>query len=337
VGGGATVTRYFVTGASGFLGGAVARALLARGDAVRAFARSAMPELARLGAEVVSGDLADEAAVLRGAEGCSVALHVGAKAGVWGPRDEYRRSNVDGTRHVLDACRRHGLRALVYTSTPSVVHGGSDLRGANESIPHAVRFATAYPETKAEAERMVLAADGPDLATCALRPHLIWGPGDNQLGPRLVDRARRGRLVFPGDGRAEVDSTFIDAAVEAHLLAADQLRPGAACAGRAYFVSQGEPRPIMDLVNDILEAYGAPRVTRTVPAWTAIAAGAACEALYRVLGIAREPPVTEFVARQMSTTHWFDLTAIRRDLGYGPETTLEDGLRALRASARASR
>lgn len=325
--------KALVTGASGFLGGALARALLARGTEVRAFARKEMRELGEQGAEVVRGDLADAAAVSKVVAGVDLVFHVGAKAGVWGPYAEYHASNVLGTEHVLAAMRAHGVGRLVYTSSPSVVHAGGSIRGADESLPYASHFETAYPETKAAAERLVLAANSPTLATVALRPHLIWGPGDNQLVPRLVSRARAGRLMFPGEGTALIDSTFIDSAVEAHLLAAERLAPGAPCAGRAYFISQGEPRPIMDLVNALLEAdAGLPPVRRTVPAGLAVFAGAVMEALFRAVGAKEEPPITKFVARQMATDHYFDLTAARRDLGYGPQVTLDQGLAKLRAA-----
>ncbi len=322
-----------VTGASGFLGGALARALLAEGKAVRVFARKEMPELAALGAEVLRGDLADAEAVDAAVAGTELVHHVGAKAGVWGPFAEYHASNVLGTGNVLASMKRHGVGRLVYTSSPSVVHAGSDIRGADESLPYATHFETAYPETKAKAERLVLAMNSPELLTVSLRPHLIWGPGDNQLVPRLVDRARAGRLMFPGDGNALIDSTFIDTAVEAHLLAAERLAPGAACAGRAYFISHGEPMPIMALVNALIDAAaGLPPVTKTVPVWLAGAAGAAMETLWRAAGAENEPPITRFVARQMATDHYFDLTAARRDLGFGPRVTLAEGLERLRAA-----
>lgn len=323
--------RAFVTGASGFLGGALTKALLCRGDAVQAFGRRDMGALKALGASVFYGDLAELAAVSLASRGCDIAFHVGAKAGVWGPASDYRASNVDGTANVLHACLEHGIKRLVYTSTPSVVHAGADIAFADESLPYATHFDTAYPQTKAEAERMVLAANGAALSTLALRPHLIWGPGDNQLVPRLIDRAKKGRLVFPGDGKALIDSTFIDSAVEAHLLAGDNLRVGAACAGRAYFVSQGEPLEIQDLVNRILATAGLAPVKRTIPAGVAVAAGASLEFLWKLVGARGEPPLTRFVAKQMSTAHYFNLAAIRRDLGFGPKVSVAQGLDKLRA------
>jgi len=328
--------RALVTGGGGFLGGAVVEALLDRGDEVVSIARGDYPALAARGVSVRRGDLADPSAagVLDDAvAGCDIVFHVAAKAGIWGPAAEYERSNVDATRAVLAACRRAGVGRLVFTSTPSVVHAGGDIEGADESLPYA-EHTTPYPRTKAVAERMVLAADGADLATVALRPHLVWGPGDTQLVPRIVARARAGRLRFPGDGRALIDSTYVADAAGAHLAAADVLRPGAACAGRAYFITQGEPRSVMDLVNGILGAAGLPPETRTVPLEVAEAAGLAAEGLWKLLRRRDDPPMTRFLARQLATAHWFETGAARRDLGWAPARTLDEGLALLAADLR---
>ena len=186
--------KALVTGGGGFLGGAIVQQLLARGESVRCFARGAYPDLTAQGVEVCRGDLADARAVGEAVAGCTHVFHVAALPGVWGPYALYHQTNTIGTQNVIDACRTHGVRRLIYTSTPSVVHSGGDLAGVDESTPYATHFETAYPETKMHAEKAVLAAHGPELATVALRPHLIWGPGDNHLVPRIVDRGRRGRI-----------------------------------------------------------------------------------------------------------------------------------------------
>jgi 2-alkyl-3-oxoalkanoate reductase len=334
--------KALVTGGGGFLGGAVVDALIARGDDVVSLARGDYPALRERGVATVRGDLADPAGARAAVEGVDVVLHVAAKAGIAGTAAEFRHSNVEGTRVLLDACREAGVRRFVFTSTPSVVHTGGDITGGDESLPYATHFDAPYPETKAESERMVLAANGPDLATVALRPHLVWGPGDTQFVPRILARARSGRLRFVGDGSAVVDTTYIDDAARAHLDAADRLAPDAACAGRPYFITSGDPRPVRDLVNGIVVAGGLEPVRRTVPLPVAVAAGAAVESVWRVLervpglGDVGEPPMTRFLARQLATAHWFDIGAARRDLGYVPQVPLDEGFVRLAASLRSA-
>ncbi len=319
-----------VTGGAGFLGKAIAARLVERGDGVRSFSRGAHPELEGLGIESIRGDLADADAVAEAARDCDVVFHVAARVGGWGPRAEYRRTNVTGTANVIDACRRNGIGRLVYTSTPSVAHAGGDVEGADESLPYATHFEAAYPETKAEAERLVIAANDDTRATVALRPHLVWGPGDEQLMPRLLERARSGRMRLVGMQDKLVDATYVDNAAEAHLLAADRLTPGAACAGRAYFVAQGEPAPASEWINGVLAAAGLPPVERRVPASVAWLAGLAAEALYTFLRREDEPPITRFAATQLATAHWYDLSAARRDLGYVPSVSTAEGMARLR-------
>jgi nucleoside-diphosphate-sugar epimerase len=326
--------RALVTGGGGFLGGAIVRKLRARGDEVRSLSRGRYPELEQLGVETIQADLSDVDALARATAGCDVVFHVAAKAGVWGPEEEYYRVNVTGTDNVLTACRRTGIRRLVYTSSPSVVFNGRDMEGVDESVPYPEHYEAPYPKTKALAEQAVLRANGPDLATVALRPHLIWGPGDPHLIPRIVDRARRGRLRKIGSGENCVDTVYIDNAADAHLLAADRLGPGVPPAGKAYFIAQGEPRPLWEVINRILSAAGLPPVTRRVPAGVAHAAGAVLETVYRILRLSGEPPMTRFVARELATAHWFDLTAARRDLGYMPAVSFDEGMHRLEESFR---
>jgi nucleoside-diphosphate-sugar epimerase len=318
-----------VTGGGGFLGSAIVRRLAARGDRVRSLTRGHYTELDALGGVQHRGDIADPTIVLEAAAGCDLIFHVAAKAGVWGAYADYHRANVAGTENVLAACRHHSIRRLVYTSSPSVVFDGRDMEGADESAPYPTHYEAHYPKTKAIAERMVLRANGPDLGTVALRPHLIWGPGDNHLVPRILARARAGRLRRVGRAEKLIDAIYIDNAADAHLLAADRLAPGSPVAGKAYFLAQGEPIPLWDLVNRILDAAHLPPVTRTVPAGMAYAVGWLLELTYGLLRLKGEPPMTRFVARELATAHWFDLTAARRDLGYTPAVSLDEGLRRL--------
>jgi nucleoside-diphosphate-sugar epimerase len=330
--------RALVTGGGGFLGKAIATRLRASGIHVCSLARGDYPELLALGAKVARGDIADANAVLQAAKDCDIVFHVAAKAGVWGPYDDYYRVNVIGTENVLAACRHWSIPRLVYTSSPSVVFDGRDEAGIDESAPYAATYLTSYPQTKAIAERAVLRAngerlaDGAILSTVALRPHLIWGPGDNHLVPRLIERARLGKLRRVGSGANLVDTVYIDNAVDAHLLAADRLMPGSPAAGRAYFITNGEPVPLWDLINRMLACAGLPPVTRHVSARAAYIAGATMEIVAKLTGRQQEPLMTRFVARQLSTSHWFNIDAARRDLGYRPAVNVEEGLRRLAAS-----
>lgn len=323
--------RALVTGGTGFLGSAIVRLLVARGDAVRVLARGRTGTSVPAGVEMVRGDIAEEGAAARAAAGCDVVFHTAALAGIAGPEADYVRANVEGTRRVVEACLRHGVKRLVHTGSPSVVFDGSDMEGVDESVPLAKRFDAAYPRTKAEAECLALAADGPDLSVTVLRPHLIWGPGDRHLVPRILARARAGKLRRVGDGTNRVDWIYVDNAADAHLAAADRLVPGAPPAGRAYFLSNGDPVPLWDLVDRILAAADLPPVTRSVSPGLALAAGTILEAAWRWLPLPGEPPMTRFVARELATSHWFDISAARRDLEWEPRVDLDEGLRRLRA------
>lgn len=322
--------KALVTGGGGFLGSAIVRQLVARGNMVRSISRSAYPELAQLGVEQVQGDLADADDMHAAAAGCDIVFHVAAKAGIWEKYADYHRTNVTGTENVLAACRREGIRRLVYTGSPSVVFDGSDVEGGDESLPYPEHYEAHYPRTKALAEQMVLAANGPSLATVSLRPHLIWGPGDNHLVPRIVARAKAGKLRRIGCRLCLVDTVYVENAAQAHLLAADRLAGGSPVAGKAYFISNGEPIPLWEMVNAILAAAGLPPVTRTIPPRAAYAAGAFCEQLWKLLPLKGEPPMTRFVARELSTPHWFNISAARRDLGYVPEISIAEGLKRLK-------
>jgi 2-alkyl-3-oxoalkanoate reductase len=322
--------RVLVTGGGGFLGGALVRLLREWGDTVRSFSRNTYPALDAPRVEQVRGDLGDPGAVIAAVAGCDIVFHVAAKAGVWGPYGEYYRANVVGTENVLAACRAHGVRRLVFTSSPSVTFAGVDQNGVNESEPYPATFLAHYPQTKAIAEQLVLKANGPDLATVALRPHLIWGPGDPHLIPRLIERARAGKLKRIGRESKLVDTIHVENAAMAHLRAADRLGIGSPVAGKAYFLSQGEPEPLWDFVNRVLALADLPPVTKTVSPRLAYTAGAVLENVYRLFGLRGEPPMTRFVARQLSTAHWFDLSAARRDFGYAPQISTADGLAAMR-------
>lgn len=327
--------KLLVTGGGGFLGQALCRTLLARGHEVASFSRSRHAALDALGVRQLQGDLADRAAVLKAfAEGFDAVLHNAAKAGTWGSYQSYFEANVTGTRNVIAACRAHGIGRLVHTSTPSVVHRATHpVEGASaEEVPYGQGVKAHYAATKIVAEREVLAANDAALATVALRPRLIWGPGDTQILPKLVVRARSGRLRLVGGGDNRVDTTYIDNAAQAHVDALEHLRAGAACAGRAYFISNGEPWPLREVLNGLLRAAGAPEVHASIPFGAAYAIGAVCEGLWTMLPLRGDPPMTRFLAEQLATPHWYSMAPAARDFGYVPRISMADGLARLRAS-----
>ena len=319
-----------VTGGGGFLGRAIVEALLAEGEIVRSYSRRRYPELEAMGVTCIQGDLSDQGALEAAADGCTTVFHVAALPGIWGAYETYYSTNTLGTRHVIEACRKLRVSKLVYTSTPSVVHGGDDIEGADESLPYPAHFEAPYPETKALAEREVLAANCAELSTVALRPHLIWGPGDNHLLPRIMERAKTGRLRFLGPPSPLVDSTYIVDGARAHILAAKALGPNSACAGKAYFISQGEPWPADRLINGLLAAVGMRPVARYLPPGFALILGAIFELVYRVFRITAEPPMTRFLAKQLSTAHWYDISAAERDFGFVPAFSISSALNELR-------
>lgn len=329
--------KILVTGGGGFLGQKLCEGLRARGHAVTSFNRGHYPALDALGVLQVQGDLADEDALRDASAGHDAIFHNAAKAGAWGSYDSYHRANVIGTRNVIAACRKHDIDKLIHTSTPSVTHRATHPveGGTADDVPYGDDLKAPYALTKRIAEEDVLAANGAELAngarlaTIALRPRLIWGPGDNQLLPRLVERAKAGRLALVGDGQNRIDTTYIDNAAQAHLDALDHLHADAACAGRAYFISNGEPRTMQDTINALLRAAGAPEVHRHIPFRLAYAIGAIAETAWPLLRLRGEPPMTRFLAEQLATTHWYSMEPARRDFGYAPKVSMDEGLRRL--------
>ena len=317
-----------VTGGGGFLGSAICRELAGLGHRVTAYQRSPAPHLADCGVEFVTGDICDRERLAATAKGCDAIVHTAARAGIWGEPADYHRINVEGTRSVVAACRTAGVGLLVHTSSPSVVHSGEDIEGGDESLPLATHFSAPYPETKAMAERRVLAANGTDLKTCALRPHLIWGPGDPHILPRLAAKARGGRLALPAPHKV-IDTVYVDNAAHAHVRALQELAGRARCAGKAYFVTNNEPLPQGEIIQRLLAALGIEVRIKPVPAKLALAAGALCEWAWRFFMLKGEPPVTRFSVEQLATAHWFDTSAAVRDFGYLQSISIVEGLAIL--------
>ena len=317
--------RVLVTGASGMLGAGVARALAARGDDVTVLQRRP----AGLGLREVLADVADADAVAAALAGQDAVVHLAAKVDISGPWRDYARANIDGTRAVLDGCRAAGVARVVHVSSPSVAHAGTALVGApaGPADPRGARGN--YARSKAVAERLALAADRGGPAVVAVRPHLVWGPGDTQLVGRLAQRARAGRLVVIGTGAALIDTTYVDNAVDALVAAVDRVE---VARGRALVVSNGEPRPVAEMLGSICRAVGVPPPRRAVPAAVALAAGSAVGAAWSVLPPLRrggDPPLTRFLAEQLSTAHWFDQRRTRELLRWSPRVDLDAGFAAL--------
>jgi nucleoside-diphosphate-sugar epimerase len=319
-----------VTGGSGFLGRAIVKQLLAKGLKVRVLCRKDYPDLIEAGCQICKGEISDADLVDKAVQGCEMVFHTAAKAGVEEPYSEYERINYQGTLNVLKSCQKHGVSRLIYTSSPSVVFAHGDVEGLNESMPYPDHYDAYYPKTKSMAEKEVLKSNSDKLATVALRPHLIWGPGDTNLGPRLVSRARAGRLKFVGDGNNKVDTVYIDNAADAHILAAERLYAGSPVAGKAYFITNADPRPISEITNLIIGAAGCAPVTATISPKIAWFIGLCCETIYKTFKVKGEPPITRWVAGELSTAHWFDISAARRDLGYEPRVSIEEGITRLR-------
>ncbi|WP_445776278.1 2-alkyl-3-oxoalkanoate reductase [Shewanella sp.] len=328
----AKVNKVFVTGAGGFLGFAICQRLLAAGISVVGFARGNYPQLAQLGVDMRRGDISDFASVKQAMQGCDMVFHVASKAGVWGSKQSYYSPNVDGANNIINACKALNIPSLVYTSTPSVTFAGVDENGINESAPYASQYLNYYGESKAIAEQKVLAANSNSLKTTALRPHLIWGPNDPHLVPRVIERAKAGKLKLVGNQDKLVDTIYVDNAAYAHILAAVDLVNAANSAGKAYFLSNDQPITMAAMLNKILACAALPPVSKRVPAGVAYAAGAVLETLYGLLNKTQEPIMTRFVARQLSTSHYFDISAAKQDLGYTPLVSIEQGMQQLKLS-----
>lgn len=319
--------RVLVTGGGGFVGGYVIKQLLERWVEVRSFGRSPQPKLEALGVEVHCGDLTDLAAVSEAVCGVDAVFHVAAKAGVWGSWSSYYEANVVGTRNVVEACRTHGVGRLVYTSTPSVVFNGQSFRGEGNELPYGKNWLCHYAHTKAIAEQEALGANSERMKVVALRPHLVFGPGDPHLLPRVIESVKAGRLKIVGDGRNQVDVSFVKNVASAHLAALDALEAGRG-AGKAYFISQGEPVAIWPWLNRVLEGLGHPPLQKKLPLPLAYAAGGMAELVWKLLKKSGEPPITRFVAVELAKDHYFNVGQARDDLGFEPAHTMEEALEA---------
>ena len=318
--------RVLVTGGGGFVGLALVRKLREMGLAATVVGRHRYPDVEALGAECRVGDIRDPAFLTSALAGHDTVFHVAAKAGIWGKRDEYFSINLGGTANILRACRTNGVSRLVYTSTPSVVFDGRDIRGGDETLPYSSRPLCHYAASKIEAEKAVLAADSEQLRTCAIRPHLVWGPGDTQIIPRLLERGRSGKLKIVGNGANLVDISYVDNVADAHILAAQNLEGSGGAAGQAFFVSQGEPVELWQWINELFRRVGVAEVRKQVSLGTAVRVGKVLETVYGLLGIGSEPPMTRFLAEQLALSHWFSPAKAKEILNYVPRVMTPEGM-----------
>jgi nucleoside-diphosphate-sugar epimerase len=315
--------KVLVTGAGSLLLGGIAQQLASRGDEVVCFQRREN-ETTHSNITTFAGDIRDRGAVSEAASGCDAIIHGAARVGVMGSWEDFYSTNVDGTTNVLRAAEEHRIARLVYVSTPSVAHVGRSIEGDVATPATTGRKRTFYAESKAIAEILALQANSAELGVVALRPHLVWGPGDTQLVGRIVDRARQGRLVMVGSGNALVDSTYIDNAISAHIAALDAIAPGARCSGKAYVISNGEPRTVNELMSRICLAAGVEFSPKHVPAVIARSIGSVVERIWPLIR-KDEPPITRFVAEQLGTAHWFDQRPVQEDLNWKPQVSLDEG------------
>lgn len=320
--------KVLLTGATSFLGAATARALLDASYEVATFQRGALAADLVGNVEDHRGDIADTTAVDNAMSGCDAVVHLAARVSPVGTWAEFEAANVDGTRHVIAAARRHGVGRLVQVSTPSVAPVGHGLVGAGAEPAQPEGAANFYVRSKAVSEIDALAAAGPDLAVVAIRPHLVWGPGDTQLIGRIVDRAAAGRLALVGSGAALIDTTFVTNAADA-LVAALERAPE--ISGEALVVTNGEPRPVAEILSRICDAAGLPAPSRQVPTPVAQAAGSLVERIWALAGREDDPPVTRFLADELAHAHWFDQRRTRELLAWQPAVSLDEGFALLAA------
>lgn len=319
--------KVLVTGGGGFVGKAVTNLLLERGIEVVVVGRNHYADLDKPHVTLAKGDIRDKSFLVNASRDCDTVFHVAAKAGIWGDRNDYYSINVIGTENVISACQTNNIPRLIYTSTPSVVFNSQDLCGVDESTPYATNFLCHYAETKVMAEQTALDANSSNLKTTALRPHLIWGPGDTNLIPRLLARGRSGKLKRVGSGKNMVDISYIDNVAAAHLAVAESLEISDRAAGNPYFISQGEPVNLWQWIDSFFEMVGIPKVGKSVGFRKARIAGAMLEGLFKLLKSNEEPLMTRFLAEQLAHSHWFSIDGARRDFGYEPLVDTTEGMR----------
>jgi nucleoside-diphosphate-sugar epimerase len=330
--------KALVTGANGFLGSHLVRQLLDRGYEVTAMTRRSDEMLSSLNVKTIHGDIRSFENVLKACEDQEVVFHTAAISGIWGPWKLFHGTNTIGTRNVVEACLQNKVTKLIYTSSPSVTFDGEHQLNVNESAPYSKKWLCNYPHSKALAEQYVLQANDDnkdhDLMTCALRPHLIWGPGDRHLIPRLIKRAKAKQLRRVGDGTNQVDTIYVDNAALAHVLAAEAMEPGSPICGSTYFLSQDDPVNCWGWINEIMSLAGLPRIRQSISYQWAYRLGYSLETVYELCNLQSEPRMTRFLAAQLAKSHYFDISRAKNDFGYYPKISSSEGMKRLGESLR---
>jgi nucleoside-diphosphate-sugar epimerase len=320
------LTAAFVTGGSGFIGGALIRRLVAERIDVHALVRSdaAAEKVQALGGIPIAGDLADVPSMAVGAQYCELAFHCAAHLGDWGTRDEFERANVQGTRNALAAARQAGLRRFVHVGTEAALLAGKPLIEVDERAPLRFDSPALYSSTKARAEEAVIEANRDGLETVVVRPRFVWGRGDTTLLPALSEAVRSKRFAWIGGGSHRTSTTHIDNAVHGLMLAAERGAPGG-----VYFVTDGEPVVFREFVTRLLATQGVEVPSRSVPIGVAKALAAAGETAWRALPLPGRPPLTRLAVWVSGLETTIDISRAREELGYEPVTTIDEGLAEL--------
>jgi len=324
--------KILVTGGGGFIGLALVKRLVSKGYEVSTFSRKIYPQHFDLGVRVFQGDISNYEDVETALSGIDVVFHTAAKAGVWGPYEDFYAPNVIGTQNVISSCIACKVRKLIFTSSASVVFNGSDLLNADESTPYPRKPVSSYTATKAIAEQIVLEANSEKLNTLALRPHLVWGPDDTQLITGILNRAGAGRLRRIGKKDYLIDTTFIENCIDAHVLAMDMMDKNPEVCGRAYFITNDEPVNAWDFINSVLISAGMTPVNGYFNETLAFIIAFLLEKIHKILCFKTEPILTRLIVHELCTHHWFNIKAAKELLGYSPQINIKTGMDLLRQS-----
>ncbi len=325
--------KVLVTGGGGAVGKSLIRGLIDRDYTVTSLARSAYPELEKLGVEQLAVDIRDYEKVMLALVGKDAVFHVAAKVGLWGKYDDFYSINVIGTRNIINACIANKIKCLVYTSSASVVFDGKNIINGNETLPYPAKPISNYTGTKAIAEQLILKANSSSLKTISLRPHLVWGPEDNHIITGILKRAKAGTLRQIGDNVSYIDTTYVDNLRDAHLCALDALCNNIAADGQSYFISNDEPIKVWDFINSILKVHAMLPIDKKMSARTALTISWMLENFHKIFLPNKEPTLTRFAVNEVCTSHWFDISKAKNILSYQPKISIQQGLKNLRQNA----